>query len=546
MDGESGERRLQLVLAPSAEGGRAVGLEVRLLLLSPDLAAGDVLLQMPTVVASIPTARYDGEAVSAADARGPLPLALHDDPPTPWVSLRSWRVERATEGAIEVRYAAPPRSVSADTRPGPYFDLRAEGEALLGAGVTFLALPPDVPVWDVRLRWDLSRMPPGSRGVTSHGEGELSLRAPTSSLQYCAYAAGPLFAWPAAAGSAFRLYAALSPPFPAGRVAETIGRLYAFMCRFFEEPEPEGYRVFVRRNPYPGTGGTAFPRSFIFGYGEGESPAPEDLTLLLAHEMVHNWPSLERAGDADNWYSEGTAEYYSLALLHRMGALDDAAFAREASRRALAYCTNPLQSLPLEEAARIAWLNPLAQRVPYHRGFVYLAAVDAEVRRASGGRRSLDDLVLALLRRKRAGKPYGETVWRALVEEELGPRGIAQYEAMRRGEPIALPPDTLAPALRVEACEAPAFVLGFDLATFLDPARRVRRLDPESNAARAGLREGDEIRATPRLSEALQDADCPITLGIGRDGRRLDVTYLPRGRPVPAFRFRPAKDDEKG
>ncbi|MBX6350833.1 MAG: hypothetical protein IRZ11_04925 [Clostridia bacterium] len=541
MEMEAPGRRLSLVLAPRAEGGRARGIDVRLRLLGVSLAEGDTLLEMPLEIVSIPTAAYGEGAIAAEDALGPLRLAPFDRPPTPSGRVREWRAGRATSGEIVVTYHAPPRAVSAETRPGPYFDLRAEGGSLLGAGITFLALPPDGPAWEIELGWDLSGLPPGSLGVTSRGEGDLAFRGPTSSLTYCAYAAGPLRAWPEDGAGDLRLYALSPTPFPADRVAATLSRLYAFMCRFFEEPEPEGYRVFVRRNPYPGTGGTAFPRSFIFGYGEGESPAPDELTLLLAHEMVHNWPSLERGVEALAWYNEGTAEYYSLALLHRMGALDSESFAREATRRAIAYATNPLQSLSMEEAARIYWQNPLAQRVPYHRGFMYLAALDAKLRRTSSGRRSLDDLVLALLRRKREGEPYGEAAWRELVEGALGAEGLWDYEAMMRGEPVAPPEDALGPALRLEPCEAPAFDFGFDLASFLDPERRVRGLRPGSNAERAGLREGDRILLTPGLSEALGDPEREIELGIVRGETRLWVRYLPRGRPVPAFRFRPAR-----
>ena len=80
-------------------------------------------------------------------------------------------------------------------------------------------------------------------------------------------------------------------------------------------------------------------------------------------------------------------------------------------------------------------------------------------------------------------------------------------------------------------------MLGFDPAVLAEPVRIVRGLDPDSNAARAGVQDGDEIvRPVPQDSiQGQQDAE--LTLLLRRDGEEFSVTYLPRGETVEAYQW---------
>lgn len=536
--------RLTVTLRPQpgvrgeGESGGAEGhIDVELVIETPDLPAGAPLLAMPTVIVSIPTARYDGDAVRAEDGVGPLPLVIQDEDPTPSWTMRRWILQRATRGDVRVRFCAHPRRVSRQTVPGPYFDLRAEAGGFLGAGVTFLALPDTGLTYRIRLRWDLGAMPASVRAVSSYGEGDLEFEGKVDRLAYAFYAVGPLRRHPDEEGSAFHLYWLSEPPFDIEAVADYVGRLYDYMADFFRDQE-KGYRVIARRNPYPGIGGTALPRSFMFGYDAERPPAAHDLQTLLAHEMVHNWPSLENGIGALAWYNEGTAEFYSLVLPFRAGLLGPEKFLDEINRRAAAYYTNPLRGWSLQEAARIYWVTPLAQRLPYQRGFMYLTAVDAAVRAATGGERGLDDLVLALLERQRRGRPHGVEQWLELVTAELGPEARDAYEAMMAGKRIAAPAGSPAPGLKPEPIELPEFRLGFDLASLRGEPAVVRGLEPGSNAARAGLREGDEVvDQLPNLGDLLGSPGTPITFTVRRGGKLLEITYQPWGDSVPAYRW---------
>src|SRR5262249_12524252 len=156
-------------------------------------------------------------------------------------------------------------------------------------------------------------------------------------------------------------------------VGAYVRSLYAFMSHFFGD-EHSSYRIFIRHNPYNAGGGTGLAKSFMFAYGADSHPTLRDLQMLLAHEMAHTWPTLnaEEPHPLLAWYTEGTADYYSLVLAYRARLIDADRFLEVLNQRAEGYFGNPLMGLTNAQAGERFWSDGRAQRVPYGRGFMYL------------------------------------------------------------------------------------------------------------------------------------------------------------------------------
>jgi predicted metalloprotease with PDZ domain len=135
----------------------------------------------------------------------------------------------------------------------------------------------------------------------------------------------------------------------------------------------------------------------MFGYSEAMVPTLDNLKNLLAHEMVHNWPHMndEPYGEC-TWYVEGTAEYYSVMLPLRFGMASAEETLEQIQKRSDQYFCGPVRHLSNADAAAQSWTDRRTQRIPYGRGFFYLAGLDARIQRESGGKYSLDDIVLPL------------------------------------------------------------------------------------------------------------------------------------------------------
>jgi hypothetical protein len=529
--------KLTVRLTPHAVGGPQSYMAVHETLQAPGLAAGDTLVHLPIKLVGIPGSKMLGDGLAARDASGPLPLTQVDEPPTPQGGYRGWKVARATVGDVSIDYQAAPREITAATNNGPLFDLREESGGFAGAGVTFLAVPPGNKPYRLTLDWDLSAAPKGARGVSSLGEGHVETVGPSERLAFSFYAAGPLQGI-GGEKSDFGLFWLSPPPFSAETLGQRIQTLHSAMAKFFGD-ESGVYRVFMRQNPYAGTGGTALPQSFMFGYRPSDKPTIEVLQGLLSHEMAHNWPSMQGEHGATAWYSEGTAEFYSMMLSYRSGVLSLDAFTKALNDKTAAYYTNPYLRLSNAEAAKIFWSDPTAQTVPYGRGVIYLIDTDAKIRARSNGQRSLDDVVKAIYRRQKAGQTYTIDTWLELVGQELGAdQAKAGYDAMVRG-------DVLKPGGRFAGCLTPTaktykvFELGFDRASFSSDGRLVKGLKTGSTADQAGIRDGDQIVTEEGLIGARADESKALTLTLKRDGETRTVNYSPRGASVEGVTWAP-------
>lgn len=524
-------RSLEIMLTPGAGAPRA-GLDVLVRARGWELAAGAAVCRMPRIVVGIPGCAAD--RVEVSDDLGAVPVREEREPETSTAAYRRWVAERATSGPIDVRYFAPVRVVTDRTNNGPLFDLRAEAGGVSGAGICFLALPDTADDFAASISWDLSRLAPGARAVSTFGEGGVRTRATVEQLSHAYYMAGPVSSSTRSAASGFSMHWLSQPTFDASAVASQIERIYTAMCTFFREPEP-GHRVFVRKHPYSGSGGTAFPRSFVFGYSEAQAPSVARLTSLVAHETAHNWPRLDGEHTETAWYSEGTAEYYSILLPYRAGITTQDEYLAAINERAHGYYTNPLQTLSNHDAGELFWKDNRAQRVPYGRGLFYLLDVNDQIIRRSGGTRSLDDLVLAILDRHRAGGRVGVSEWLELIEAELGEAGRSGYEAMAAGRWAVPEPTALGPRFTRREVEDHVLEVGFELDSLTSGT--IAGLVEGSAAGRAGVREGDAILAGPNRAEIVHGSRSPIALTLRRGGEHLAVEYRPHGAAVRSYEW---------
>jgi predicted metalloprotease with PDZ domain len=406
----------------------------------------------------------------------------------------------------------------------------------MGSGLTFLPHPLGQGQYHIQLTWDLAALPATHRGVSCFGDGNIQFDATGEGLASCYYAVGPLQVYPSARDDdrAFGMYWLTNTPFDVPTVAAQVQKLFAYMSHFFHDTGG-GYRVFIRKNPYASGGGTASHRSFMFGWNDARPPTVESLEDLLAHEMTHNWPRLSGEHEQTSWYSEGSAEYYSILLSWRAGISSPAEFLKRINGRAANYYKNPLQTLTLAQAEERYWQEANASYVPYGRGFMYLAGTDAEIRARTHGKQSLDDIEVEFAIRSQKGEAPTVADWIKRVTEVLGPRARTQFEAMVAGKRLVPPANTFGPCFVLQAFQTHLNDLGFDESSLRGPHPVIKGLRAGSNAALAGLRDGDQI-----LQHSLLDQDNPnkpIQMSIQRDGVAREIQFVPEGKSVPAYRW---------
>lgn len=522
---------LNVTIAPVAGNKVVNDIEMTISFESQPVKAGEVLLSMPVILVATPSADLHASDLKVTDSQGALTLTDQEAEPNPSGQFREFVASRDTEGAITVSYHFSPRAVDESTRNGPLFDLRRQDGGIMGAGVYFMVLPVTSTPYDITLDWDLSKMPAGSKGVWSGGEGKQQKVGPADLVRFSYYTAGLLKQFPEQE-SQYTQYWLNDAPFDMQELASQTRTLFEYMADFYSDETP--FKVFGRANPYPAGGGTGLAHSFMFGYGKNGETTDGGTQTLLAHELAHTWPKLNGSEPhaLTAWYTEGTAEFYSLVMLKRSGAMDLEEFVRQLNQRMDNYYGSRYLTLTNKEAGDLFWKEHDAQRVPYGRGLTYLIKLNQQLKDATDGKITLDTLVLDIYHRQLAGETIGLDAWKDMLVSYLGEQGVSEFESMTTGTVIEPEPEIFG-CLVAEPFDVAPFELGFD------PMRlgKVTKLREGSNAAKAGLQEGDIILAINTVEEMKKAPDNQTVMTVKRGDKIWDVSFLPRREKVPGWHW---------
>lgn len=515
---------------------------------APQAKGGQPFLSMAIMRVMAPGALDDPSSLIAQDELGSLPLAIEEDPedPSSFRQDRRWIPGRDTAGDVHVSYTIKPRLITPGTRPGPLIDTRTELSGFYGSGNTMLALP--LVGWprEVRLEWDLSEMPKDARAASSLGLGSAESEVTSENLNNTFFMAGPLKSQPETGVGEFVVYWMTPAAFDLEGAAQWSKTAYAYFTDFFGQDVP-AFRIFMRTTErFQGGGGGGF-NSFIFGTVDGEDRAPDEVRSLLAHETLHHFVGGYGDGGGaggQQWYSEGATSYYTIVLPYRAGLTSTTNFIDAFNAHAENYYTNPRSNLSNDEITALFFSDSNAQVVPYNRGPLYFALVDARMRAATGGDKRVDDLIFRFIE-ERDGAIDAVKLWRQIIVDALGEAGGAEFDSMMQGTPLDFPEDMFGPCFQGMPQKLQAFSLGFR--PYVDDAS-VTRAGPvtaDSPADKAGIKRFDVINNADVL-HAAQDGRPgeTIILDITRDGAPLNFEVAPWTAPSTGLQWQRTNVDE--
>jgi predicted metalloprotease with PDZ domain len=469
-----------------------------------------------------------------ADAAGPAPVTetFDDD------GVHRWAPARALKGTVTVRYRLLAENIPA-LKGGPPTALRVDGDAVSAEGGSLLVSPAVTGDYRIAVKWDVAAMGKGAEGVSSWGDGDVMLPAgPVSRLGRAVYMAGHLGHETDGAFSA--VWAKGQPPFDPVPPMKWTAELHRRMSAYFHDKSEPPYRVFMRFNPMNAGGGAALTHSFIITYGKDVTG--ENFKAILGHEMTHTWT----ANEIGNWYDEGDAVYYQALIPWRSGLMTTDQYLADLNGTAYRYFTNALRDLPEDQVAPRFWEDTRIRVLPYDRGAMYFAVLNGKIRRASGGKRGVDDLVLVMIDKAKRGEALSEQVWLDLLQKELGADGPAAHRNMMAGGLVLPETDDFGPCFQRVTKKMRRFDLGFDNASILTNPKVIKGLKADSEAAKAGLKDGDVVTYAVALDAVQGDLDRKLELKVTRGGKTFPLAYRPRGAEVEAYQWerRPGAPDD--
>jgi predicted metalloprotease with PDZ domain len=477
--------------------------------------AGSVLFRLPEM-----------RDLSVTDEQGPVPGASGDK--------NGWSARRPVNGDLTIRYRVPVSNTAGNGGTTPVYP-RIDGKGFSAIGMTFLPIPESKADYRIRIDWDLKRMSPNAAAVSSFGDGDAEAPAgPAARLRYVALMAGELHREPAVAtpGALFSAAWSGDAGFDLHPPMTWANKLHAYMIDFFQTKHDPAYRVFLRFNPTNAGGGVAFPNSFFATYGAGVTA--EGMKQILGHEMTHTFT----ANDLGKWYVEGDAVYYQVRLPWRARMMSTETYLKDINNTAARYYTNAEINAPEEKIIPNFFSNPWLNTLGYDRGALYFAILNGKINRASGGKRSVDDLVRIMVAKGRAGETITDATWTDLLRREIGEEGVSVHTSMMAGGLMIPESDDYGPCFRRFGTKIRRYELGFKPKTLPDGRKEITELLEGSEAAKAGLRDGDIVSYRTITTEGVKrDPTSTLDIQVTRDGKTFPITFLPRGAAFDAYQW---------
>jgi len=220
-------------------------------------------------------------------------------------------------------------------------------------------------------------------------------------------------------------------------------------------------------------------------------------------------------------------------MSRRVGITTVEQFGKGMNALAKSYYLNPRSNLTSAEVTQLFFSDGDAQLVPYQRGPLYFAQLDALIRERSNGARRVDDLVRPLLKARETGGEYSQKGWEDLLRAELGDEGVANFNAMMNGERLDLQPHLLGVCFDREAVNLRRFYTG--LRTEFDG--RISRVIENTPAASAGLLAGDRMVDPEALKTLEEGGHGEAELLVIRDGVQMTFRFNPWGPEREAYQW---------
>ncbi len=375
------------------------------------------------------------------DDLGEVPYSIADAPSLHGaMEFKGIYPDRKCEGTLVWSYRAFPRILPEGYRSSPYYDFRNEPFGLNGSGFFSFILPNTMELLHLTLDWDLSSLPEGSRAIWSYGEGCVEKNLTPIQIGFSLFQVGLMNA---VEGDSIGVYWFGNPDFDIAGTAEKLIPIFDYMKQCFHDTTST-FKVFLRRDPFEiSNGGSACPYAFISGYSAFHVPDMDQWFSTLVHEMTHTWPYMDDTNvGTGTWFTEGCTEYFCTMLPYEGGLFTKEYTLACINNKAVdRYYRNPFRELANMQIPAIQWKERAAQTVPYGRGFIYLANVEAKLKEIGIDMRGF-------IAKYNWVRPMTQEIWENFILENLGDEGVREFHEMQKGKLIIPHPNAFGNAFQ--------------------------------------------------------------------------------------------------
>ena len=396
-------------------------------------------------------------------------------------------------------------------------------------GYGIFAIPSDAEETDkISFNIEWKEMPNKWKTISSYGTAKLlNFTAKAQELLHAIYAAGNLRIYQIA-DSKNPVFLSLYGSFDVkdNSIVASLQEIVKTQRSFFNDHDFPYYAIsLIEANDPNSMGGTRLYDSFAAYLPKGMNHT--DYYILFAHEHLHNWIggkiSNNERGSLDYWWSEGFTDYYARVLALHSGGISLEEFIDKCNQILRNYYLSPVINQPNIRIKNSFWKNENIQKLPYARGFVFAVYLNSLIK-LHDDTKSVDNIILDLFKIAKQ-QPFSVKSFKEIAKNYTF-QGIEQEISrfIDQGKTINLTTNT--PILPLETIKMGQYERCFNRDKILKN-KIIHNINPNSNAYKAGLRNGDKVVefSFPKGSDPDQIATITTTDKV--------------------FKFRPESDDKK-
>ncbi len=267
----------------------------------------------------------------------------------------------------------------------------------------------------------------------------------------------------------------------------------------------------------------------------------DNFEYLFSHELMHEWIGLQiKTADPEEqrfWFSEGFTDYFTFINMRECGLLDEKGYIEKMNEVIKEHYRSPVREAPNEAIAQqfFSDYNNYG-KLAYRRGCIFAMFVDWKIREDSNEKFTLKNAMQDFLKVCRSGKQrLTDDLFLMTINKYLKEPIDPFFEKyIQQGELVKLEDWMLGKKTIVENKKTPVFEIGFDEEATME-VRKIIGLKNDSNAYRAGIRNGQAIKGT---SYYRGRTDMEVTLHVEVDGEIKKIAYMPVGfseEMIPQF-----------
>ncbi|HLP39742.1 hypothetical protein [Lacibacter sp.] len=276
-------------------------------------------------------------------------------------------------------------------------------------------------------------------------------------------------------------------------------------------------------------GGTALTNCFTSFATPVKNIQLSKLLYLYNHELMHYWIGNSiKVSDPEElmyWFSEGFTDYFTHLNLYENGFINKQQYQQSIDSLLAVHYNNPAHESANAVIKEKFWTDPVIQKLPYNRGFVFALYADASLQHATNGKTRLKDVMQELLSEARKGERVSVASFTKAMEKYI-PAGFssAMEQYIHQGKFIS--PDAFNAVTQnsFEIRAVPVFAYGFttDKGGLAKDAV-VTAVEEDASVLKAGLQKGDVLKGYSIYGDPSMEAK----LFVLRNDKRVEITFYP-------------------